>query len=661
MTAIKADIAVKATFKEVAYSSIFTLGGTSVTLNVPTGVNVNNVTPFWYPTPTAEAKSYGTLTIPESWGATSVNMNALVCYPNATIVLPSTVTSITKLNGKDAKQVDISKDSNLVIQDKLLLDKDKKIVYGYTDPTATAFTLPDTVTTIYSYAFANSAVSKLTLPDSLTTLYSYAFANCQSLTSLSLPDGMEIIDSYCFYNSGLTSFSWPRSITAIPNYCFDYCKALARITLPDTLTSIGSFAFYGTLALTAITLPASLTSFGDGSFYSSGLTSIAIPDKVTRINYSCFAYCSSLTSVTFGTASELTTLGDGAFEYSGITAVTLPSKVTSFGWTFYSCPDLVSADLSACTGLATIPGWGFAEDTSLTTVLLPSSITTISDYAFMDTKITSFTLSKGVSLGNGVFAGTGASVDYSATDMVVENKVAYTDDTKTEVKLALGKVNSYTAPDSLEKIDAGAFDAAGLTSVDLSAVPRTSDLVINDYALAYNKDLTEITFPSKTAETATGTVYLEDYALAGTGFASLTLPSSVSYVGYECFEDCTDLVHADLSQSSIEYLPNYLFANDTALEDVVLPAGLQYISYNVFNNCPSLKSIYLRDTQMDSNIYWSDGTAGGSWNCTGDENMISTYSIPSYANYYLYSEEQPLMNARQYWHYVDGKPQVWSK
>ena len=59
-----------------------------------------------------------------------------------------------------------------------------------------------------------------------------------------------------------------------------------------------------------------MTSVSEGAFYRAGnLTSIVIPNKVSRIESRAFLQCNELSSVSFG--SELQTIGDYAFAYCG--------------------------------------------------------------------------------------------------------------------------------------------------------------------------------------------------------------------------------------------------------------------------------------------------------------------------------------------------------
>ena len=63
-------------------------------------------------------------------------------------------------------------------------------------------------------------------------------------------------------------------------------------------------AFWGCSGLTSVTIPNSVTRIGSCTLRScSGLTSVTIPNSVTEVGYFAFTGCSGLTSVTIMNAN----------------------------------------------------------------------------------------------------------------------------------------------------------------------------------------------------------------------------------------------------------------------------------------------------------------------------------------------------------------------
>lgn len=135
-----------------------------------------------------------------------------------------------------------------------------------------------TVETIGNTAFQNSAVTSVTIPDSVTAIYSGAFANCSQLTNISIPN----------------------SVTFIGFSTFEHCTSLKSITLPSSLNSISEALFFGCSQLTTIHIPDSVSSIQSYAFYHCGnLETIRIPVSVTSIGNNAFADCPSLMTVTY--------------------------------------------------------------------------------------------------------------------------------------------------------------------------------------------------------------------------------------------------------------------------------------------------------------------------------------------------------------------------
>ena len=185
-------------------------------------------------------------------------------------------------------------------------------------------------TTIAVNAFNGcGSLTSITVPESVTVIGKSAFKGCSSLTHITLPfvgeekDGRN--NSHIGYVFGTSSYSnndgyVPSGLktivvtggTEIGSYAFYGCENLTSILIPESITRIRGHAFYGCSNLTSISIPESVTSIGDYAFYGcSNLISITIPKNVTSIKKYVFGGCTSLTSITI--PENVTSIGVGAF------------------------------------------------------------------------------------------------------------------------------------------------------------------------------------------------------------------------------------------------------------------------------------------------------------------------------------------------------------
>lgn len=181
-----------------------------------------------------------------------------------------------------------------------------------------------------------------------------------SFTQVVLPSNAETIGENAFYNcKRMKEITLPESVKEIKYRAF-YNTALSTIVLPEGLTRLGSYVFDDCYYLESINIPAGITGIEEYTFNSCrALKSIELPEKVTYINNYAFEGCSALTSVTF------------------------PNNMTSINYrAFYGCSSLASLTLPQ--ELTVIGGEAFRGCSALTALEIPSKVTTIGANAFMD-------------------------------------------------------------------------------------------------------------------------------------------------------------------------------------------------------------------------------------------------------------------------------------
>jgi len=284
--------------------------------------------------------------------------------------------------------------------------------------------LSNRVTNIPAYMFYyDDAITEFVMSSAVTDIARYAFYYCTAMTgTLTLPNTVTSIGSYAFYNTGFTQVVFANGGTEKLNivdiwdaktgelltepvaatYVFANMKNLTSITLPERLTAIADKMFYYDSALTSITVPSTVERIGNTPFYGcSALSSINFTDSdddtstltidksytygdYSTVTCSTFYGCTALTSVTL--PKRLSRVSDYLFkDMSALTSVKIPATITNGGNgeyaigynAFYGCKNLASVEFYGTpkgTETLTISSYAFYNCVKLTELSLPSTL-----------------------------------------------------------------------------------------------------------------------------------------------------------------------------------------------------------------------------------------------------------------------------------------------
>ena len=388
-------------------------------INIPNSVTTISTWAF------ASCKGLTSVTIPNSvtfigsWAFSNCTGLTSITIPNSVTTIENGAFNIVKnvvYNGTATGSPWGALTVNGYIEgDFIYADSTKTILTTYIG-TDTHVTIPNTVTTIGSWAFSNcSYLAFVTIPDMVTTIGDYAFYSCGNLESIFFPYSVSTIGSYAFeYCSGLTSVTISNPVTRIENGAFYSCTGLTSVTIPDSVSYIGDNAFYlvknivyNGMAMNSPWGALNVNGYIEGDFiYNNALktiltayigtdTSVTISDSVIIIGDYAFAYRNDLASVTI--SNSVGSIERYAFwNCSGLTSINIPDFVATVGErAFLGCSGLTSVSFG--NYVYTIEDNAFSYCTSLTSVNLGNSIVEIRDNAFSNcTSLTAITIPSSV-------------------------------------------------------------------------------------------------------------------------------------------------------------------------------------------------------------------------------------------------------------------------
>lgn len=279
--------------------------------------------------------------------------------------------------------------------------------------TATDLDIPDTVNnlpvaTIGSYSFNGNTIESITVPDSVATIESYAFANCTYLQSVKLSKNIQVIPEGAFeFCAALIDIELPSSVKYIGRFAFRECTSLKHIEISKNVKTILPGVFYGCDYLQKLTVNKKNSNFVavDGVLFSSDMkqliscpslfrNSYTIPEGVEEICDFAFGKCYmekisnnkvigyGLTEIVF--PESLKKIGDGAFmECTRFTNLKLPEKLEIIG-------SLAFGDYSLFDYAGTIK----VGKTKLSSIQIGDNVSWIGDKAFAAYEVDEFVVSE---------------------------------------------------------------------------------------------------------------------------------------------------------------------------------------------------------------------------------------------------------------------------
>ncbi len=257
------------------------------------------------------------------------------------------------------------------------------------------------VTSIGEYAFSsNMNLTGVIIPTTIESIGYSAFIGCRKLTDVTFkkPSNVKTIDRLAFLScKELKSIEIPSSVEYIEPYAFEMCDALSDVTFeePSALTEIKDYVFCRT-GLSHVAVPSSVNKIDDVAFCSNpNMTRVFVPSTVTSISArNPFCYNTQVTEMVvedgnpvYDSRNDCNAIIETESNtlVAGCKTTVIPASVTALGRSsFNHCTDLEDANLPAT--IKSIGKYAYLGCTGLKSFYFPSTMSYMADSVFWQAK-----------------------------------------------------------------------------------------------------------------------------------------------------------------------------------------------------------------------------------------------------------------------------------
>lgn len=418
-------------------------------------------------------------------------------------------------------------------QDGVLYNKAKTTLLKFPlAKSTTTFTMPASVSTIATYAFARNVTNdaKVTIGKSVSNIDSHAFYCFNGLKTISFENEASVtkIGKWAFAGTSLEKFPKLSNITVIPASMFRACTNLNEVLIGEKVTTIEEYAFYKT-KLSSLNLPTSVKNIGELAFGYSSLVEANL-SNVTSIGNAAFRDCTSLNKVVL--SNDLTSLSTNVFyNCTKLSNVNMPSKLTSIGAQAFYKTALKSVEIPKT--VTSIGNNAFLGCSNLTVAVVPQGLTTVGTTIFDSSNIP---------------CNKNLIVYCTKDNPIIAQSPAYIIYTLTEGENGYATINSFKD------------NKGNITQITLlNKIYGLPVRIIGEGAFKGNTKLTAVTIPNSVTE-------IKKEAFSGCiALKELVLPTSLKIIGEKAFYDCTGMKTIIVPKGTpIETIGTDAFKNCTA-------------------------------------------------------------------------------------------------
>ena len=375
----------------------------------------------------------------------------------------------------------------------------------------------------------------------------------------------EIGEELFLKNTYIEKLVIPETVTTLGYKMCYGCTNLKEVTLPDNISVIPDYAFEKCTLLEKINIPQSLVQIRNDAFAESGIKEFVAPDSFKEIWGYAFKDCKNLEKVDL---NKTTSIGDMSFENcTKLSSIVLPNTLVELGtYVFSGCTLLNNIKMPSNPIEITntfIYGSGYYNDTNNweNGILYVDNylITTNNDLLNQQ----SINVKEGtIVIAINAFTNNGKKLK----SIVLPEGLKIIGSSAFSSLYSLSQIN---IPSSVISIGNNAFGATDL--YENQSNWENGGFYIDNWLLAVdNVKMTEFSVKEGTVGVSDGKSDTSLFPTKATSISSLTLPSTLKYIGNRSF--------ARLKITSLE-----------------LPETLETMKEGAFMNCAFLESVNLED------------------------------------------------------------------
>ena len=503
---------------------------------------------------------------------------------------------------------------NFSSENGVLYNKDRTELL-HVPTTATAFTVPDSVTRIGMGALSECALTSIVFSDmgTLREIGDQAFWGSK-LRSLTIPEGVESLgDEIAGCCESLTTIVFPETLTDLGGQGFTDCDALRRVEFhglpPEGSTGVVLYHDAAKGYYPASYAPAWEAVLNADGMWGEGMPeyglyalAMAVYDDAPTGTMAQLEFAENGEGVTlvkvpasFSGALTIpatwrvargegeyvrlpvTAIAPGAFEgCTRLTAVVVPGSVKTVGdGVFAGCSALTAVTFQE--GVGRLEGVVFSDCAKLAKVKLPASLTAIAHTPFLEACPE---IAFEVASDNPVYQSSGgALLDAGCTRLLV----------------GPGNVATYAVPAGVTAIADYAFAAGqSLGTVKLATVTVPAGVTaIGDYAFAFGIDKVNVDAANPAYASENGALFdkgMKALLHVPCTLTSYAIPEGVEAIAEAAFSACA--VTSVTIPSSVRTIGNRAFF-ESKVRTLVIPEGVTHIGGDAFARCASLTALTL--------------------------------------------------------------------